>query len=331
MNFEIISHDGIIYKSELKELGGNLNYEELASKCVQEGYILLDDTNKKSANSLKWYLQEMAQYDMLTLEEERELGFILLNGDDQEKKEAREKLINANLRLVVSIAKKYFYKTSVQNLDIIQMGNMGLVTAVDKFDVTKGNRFSTFATYWIKQAILRGLSSEARSIRLPENIIQKLNFVNDKRKAYQQENGVNPTDEELSFLTGFPVDEIQLLMNHSKGAISLNAKISDETDDILEDLCPDKSIQTPEDYLSEITNKEIIKTLLATLGDEREAEIIRQRFGLDDNREKSWIEIGQNIGLSHTRVEQLFTKALRKLSSPARKKILERQLYGEEV
>lgn len=307
---------GFLYKSSLTE--------EEEKFCRDNDILVIEDENKKSSNIFKLYLQEIGSYPMLTPEEERELGYALLT---DQKEAAKEKLINANLRLVVSIAKKYFYKTPVSNLDIIQMGNMGLMTAADKYDVTKGNKFATFATYWIRQAILRGLSEQSRNIRLPENIISKLNYVNKCKKDFEQENGESPTIDELASLTGYNSAEVKLLLDHSLTPLSLSQRVSDDTDDSLEDLCADTSIRTPEQAFAQTANKELVDKMLSTLGDEREIAIVRQRFGLDDGQEKTWAEIGKNVGLSHTRVEQLFKKALKKLSSPSRKKIFADQFY----
>ena len=265
----------------------------------------------------KAYLQQISRIPLLTPEEEYELALKVREGDAA----AREKFIESNLRLVVYIAKPYLNRAKLPLLDLIQEGNLGLATAVDKFDPTLGNRFSTYATWWIKQAIGKAAVESSRSIKLPAHIIAELSKMNATIKALIQENNKEPTAAEIAARMGVDVKKIKTLKNIVKDPISMESTIGEDDEATVGDLIADEDTTSPlEDVYQEQIRKKICD-ILDTL-DEREAQIVRLRYGFDDNKPKTLEDVGNRLNLSKERVRQIENIALRKLRNPRRATML---------
>ena len=265
----------------------------------------------------KAYLQQISRIPLLTPEEEYELALKVREGDAA----AREKFIESNLRLVVYHAKTYLNRAKLPLLDLIQEGNIGLATAVDKFDPTLGNRFSTYATWWIKQAIGKAVVDSSRSIKLPAHIITELSKMNATIKALSQENNREPTVAEIAMRMGVDVKKIKTLKNIIKDPISMESTIGEDDEATVGDLIADEETTSPlDDVYHEQVHKKICD-ILDTL-DEREAQIVRLRYGFDDNKPKTLEDVGNRLNLSKERVRQIENIALRKLRNPRRATML---------
>lgn len=264
------------------------------------------------SDATRAYLNSIRAIPLLTFEEEQELGARIAAGD----KSAREKLINSNLRLVVSIAKKYVYRSKMPFLDLIQEGNMGLITAVDKFDYTKGLKFSTYATYWIKQAIGKFVVENSHSIRIPAHVIETLSKISKATNALAIELNREPTNAEIAARVEMPESKVKELRAMKKDAVSIDQKLNDEDDATIGDLVADDT-EAPEVALmqNEVTQK--IEEVLGSL-ESREADILRRRFGLETGHPQTLEEVGKHYGLSKERIRQIEDKAMRKLRNPMR-------------
>lgn len=270
--------------------------------------------NTPIMNSTKLYLNSIKNNKLLTYQEEQKLGEEILKGNIK----AKEKLIESNLRLVVSIAKKYINKSSLTFLDLIQEGNLGLIKAADKFDYTLGYKFSTYATYWIKQSISRAIIEQSKNIRLPDNIVGLLNKINHFKKDYIQKYNKEPDIANIAKAVNIPVSKLKKILDNSKDTISINTIIgNDEDDTTLEDLIEDKQNLSPEKQIEQIMIKEEIKKILSTLS-KREKKVIEMRFGLDDNSAKTLEECSKYFGLTKERIRQIENEALKKLRNPIR-------------
>ena len=275
-----------------------------------------DNNDDIIPNSIKIYLKEIGKYPLLTRKEENQIATAASKGD----LEAKEQLINHNLRLVVSIAKKYMGR-GLNLLDLIQEGNVGLIKAVDKFDVSKGFKFSTYATYWIKQAISYAIADQTRNIRIPPHTIKLINSIQKVEQSFLQKNKRKPEQEEVANILNIDIKKIQNAYFWIKDTTSLDIVIGNDEDTTIGSLVEDKS--TESDFLS-IEKKEIsdvIENVLNTLN-EREKIVITRRFGLAGCNAETLDEIGKSLGLSKERIRQIENSALRKLRNPRRAQIL---------
>ena len=269
-------------------------------------------------DSVKMYLKEIGKYDLLKAEDEPILAKKILEGDE----EAKQTLINANLRLVVNIAKHYVGR-GMLFLDLIQEGNLGLMKAVDKFDYTKGYKFSTYATWWIRQAITRAIADQARTIRIPVHMVETINKMTRIQRQLIQDFGREPTAEEISDamngeLSAKRIREIQRI---AMEPVSLETPIGEEDDSHLGDFIEDKESESPVDFTTRQLLKEELYAILKDLSD-REERVIRLRYGLDDNRPRTLEEVGREFGVTRERIRQIEAKAIKKLRHPTRSKRL---------
>lgn len=319
---------------ELEEI--EVSKEELEDLSVPEG-INIDD-------HVKMYLKEIGKVNLLTPEEELSLAKRMADGetakeqieeigeniDEDSKKQidlliadgekAKKSLAEANLRLVVSIAKRYVGR-GMLFLDLIQEGNLGLIKAVDKFDYTKGYKFSTYATWWIRQAITRAIADQARTIRIPVHMVETINKLVRVSRQLVQELGREPTPEELAKELNMPVDKVREISKISQEPVSLETPIGEEEDSHLGDFIPDEDAPEPSEAASFVLLKEQLGAVLETLS-EREAKVLRLRFGLDDGRARTLEEVGKEFDVTRERIRQIEAKALRKLRHPSRSKKL---------
>lgn len=271
--------------------------------------IVIDDP-------VKVYLKEIGRVPLLTPEEEIELAVRIMDGDEYAKK----RLSEANLRLVVSIAKRYVGR-GMQFLDLIQEGNLGLIKAVEKFDYTKGFKFSTYATWWIRQAITRAIADQARTIRIPVHMVETINKVKKVSSQLLHKNGHEPSAEEISQELDMPVDKVREIMRVAQEPVSLETPIGEEEDSHLGDFIPDDEAPAPADAASHTLLKEQLGEVLSTLTP-REAKVLRLRFGLEDGRPRTLEEVGKEFDVTRERIRQIEAKALRKLRHPSRSKKL---------
>ena len=265
---------------------------------------------------VKMYLKEIGRVPLLSADEEVELAIKMQNGDV----EARKKLSEANLRLVVSIAKRYVGR-GMLFLDLIQEGNLGLIRAVEKFDYTKGYKFSTYATWWIRQAITRAIADQARIIRIPVHMVETINKIVRIERQLVQELGRTPTANEIAAEAGMSVEKIHEIMKIAQEPVSLETPIGKEEDSHLGDFIPDEDAPAPADAASRELLKETISEVLFTLTP-REEKVLRLRFGLVDGRPRTLEEVGDEFGVTRERIRQIEAKALRKLRHPMRSKKL---------
>jgi len=282
--------------------------------------LLLDDnalTKDLTINDpVRMYLKEIGQIKLLSMEEELKLADRILEGDEQAKSELAE----ANLRLVVSIAKRYVGR-GMLFLDLIQEGNIGLMKAVDKFDVTKGYKFSTYATWWIRQAITRAIADQARTIRVPVHMVETINKLARVQRQLTLELNREPSEDELAKKMGLPVEKIREIYKISQDPVSLETPIGEEDDSHLGDFIKDERNVSPEEYATNELLKDEISEVLQTLT-EREEKVIRLRFGLEDGKSRTLEEVGQMFGVTRERIRQIEAKALRKLRHPSRSRKL---------
>ncbi len=311
----------------LEELGieviddiGDLSFDDLDVSLVDDNnfdddiqisgdYIALDDP-------VKVYLKEIGRVPLLTPEEEIELAERILQGDSA----AKQRLSEANLRLVVSIAKKYLGR-GMPFLDLIQEGNLGLIKAVEKFDYTKGFKFSTYATWWIRQAVTRAIADQARTIRIPVHMVETINKVKKASSMLLHQNGHEPSAEEVAVVLGMPVDKVRGIMRVAQEPVSLETPIGEEEDSHLGDFIPDEDALEPADAASHALLKELLNEVLTSLTP-REEKVLKLRFGLIDGRSRTLEEVGKEFNVTRERIRQIEAKALRKLRHPSRSKKL---------
>ena len=281
-----------------------------------------DDSNQLGSNvkindPVKMYLKEIGRVELLSHDEEIVLAKLILEGDE----EAKKKLAAANLRLVVSIAKRYVGR-GMLFLDLIQEGNMGLIKAVEKFDYTKGFKFSTYATWWIRQAITRAIADQARTIRIPVHMVETINKLTRVQRQLIQELGREPTAEEISEkMDGMTPDKVREIQKISLEPVSLETPIGEEDDSHLGDFIEDEGAMSPDDYAANELLKDELNEVLLELTD-REEKVLRLRFGLDDGRTRTLEEVGKEFNVTRERIRQIEAKALRKLKHPSRSKRL---------
>lgn len=267
-------------------------------------------------DSTRFYLKEISKIPLLTFEEEKALAERIAKGDQ----EAVDEMVRHNLRLVVSIAKKY-KGCGLPLLDLIQEGNVGLIEGAKKFDLAKGYRFSTYATWWIRQKIGRALSDQSRNIRIPAHIAELTSRIKRNMGEMTQKLGRVPTEKELADALGVDEDKVKIALDMSQATTSLDVPVGDDDDATIGDLQADNNAVNPYYNLVKEANREIIESVLATLN-EREAQILRLRFGMVDNKAYTLEEIGKEMGVTRERIRQLETRALRKLRNPLRQRIL---------
>ncbi len=303
-NIEIV--EDMVIDTDLKLAYDPDLADDLEMSLSTEG-IAIDDP-------VKIYLKEIGRVPLLTTEEEIELAQKMADGD----KYAKKRLSEANLRLVVSIAKKYVGR-GMQFLDLIQEGNLGLIKAVEKFDYTKGFKFSTYATWWIRQAITRAIADQARTIRIPVHMVETITKVKKVSSQLLHENGHDPSPEEIAEKLAMPVDKVREIMRVAQDPVSLETPIGEEEDSHLGDFIPDDDAPAPAEAASHTLLKEQLNEVLSTLTD-REAKVLKLRFGLEDGKARTLEEVGQRFDVTRERIRQIEAKALRKLRHPSRSK-----------
>ncbi len=302
---EIVSEDGSDEEASAAEITADTQVEDLTlSKDV------------KINDPVRMYLKEIGRINLLTSDEEFEYAHRAVEGDE----EAKKALAESNLRLVVSIAKRYVGR-GMLFLDLIQEGNIGLMKAVDKFDPTKGYKFSTYATWWIRQAITRAIADQARTIRVPVHMVETINKLARIQRQLTQELNREPTDEELAKKLGITVEKVREVYKISQDPVSLETPIGEEDDSHLGDFIKDERAMGPEEYTTQEMLKEELDSVLLTLT-EREEKVLRLRFGLDDGQCRTLEEVGQIFGVTRERIRQIEAKALRKLRHPSRSRKL---------
>ena len=264
-------------------------------------------------DSVKIYLQQIGKIPLLTAEQELEVAKKIKESNDDK---AKEVLVNANLRLVVSIAKKYIGR-GLSFLDLIQEGNMGLMKAAEKFDYAKGYKFSTYATWWIRQAITRSISDQARTIRVPVHMIEQINKVVRESRQLMQRFGREPTDDEVAAQLGWPVSRVKQVKNVAREPISLETPIGEGEDSLLGDFIEDKDVENPASKTAYTMLQDHLHSILATLPP-REQEVLKMRFGLDDGFSLTLEEVGLYFDVTRERIRQIEAKALRRLRHPRR-------------
>ena len=316
--------------------------DDLMQKIEDNGIAIVDENGEPAAISLKkqkkvskkemsdmsapsgvkindpvrMYLKEIGRVSLLTADEEVALALKVQQGDQ----EAKQRLAEANLRLVVSIAKRYVGR-GMQFLDLIQEGNMGLMKAVEKFDYRKGFKFSTYATWWIRQAITRAIADQARTIRIPVHMVETINKLIRIQRQLLQDLGREPTPEEIGAEMDMPTEKVREILKIAQEPVSLETPIGEEDDSHLGDFIEDQDATSPEDHASYELLKEQLESVLDTLTD-REENVLRLRFGLDDGRTRTLEEVGKVFGVTRERIRQIEAKALRKLRHPSRSKQL---------
>ncbi len=292
-----------------------LNFDLEMPKAVEMGAV---DNSKNAAmdDPVKVYLKEIGRVPLLTPEEEIELAIRISEGDEA----AKQKLAESNLRLVVSIAKRYVGR-GMQFLDLIQEGNLGLIKAVDKFDFTKGFKFSTYATWWIRQAITRAIADQARTIRIPVHMVETINKVKKTSSLLLHKNGRDPTAEEIAKELDMPVEKVREILRVAQEPVSLETPIGEEEDSHLGDFIPDDDALAPADAASMLLLKEQLADVLKTLTP-REEKVLSLRFGLEDGHPRTLEEVGKEFNVTRERIRQIEAKALRKLRHPSRSKKL---------
>ncbi len=311
---DISSSDGdeFVSSEELSEIEkdavNKASAEELDNMFASEG-LAVDDP-------VRMYLKDIGKVPLLSAEKEVELAERLMNGDESAKNE----LVESNLRLVVSIAKRYVGK-GMYFLDLIQEGNLGLMKAVEKFDYTKGYKFSTYATWWIRQAITRSIADQARTIRIPVHMVETIHKVSKASRQLVQELGRDPTATEIGEYVGLDADRVSEIMKIAQDPISLETPIGEEDDSYLGDFIPDSDTMAPADAASYQLMREQLNNVLATLTP-REELVLKLRFGLTDGRARTLEEVGQEFNITRERIRQIEAKALRKLKHPSRSKRL---------
>ena len=303
------------------------NSEELAEEDGDDDGVVLTKTGEIDVEAtvpktlptddpVRMYLKEIGKVSLLTADEERELAIRMEQGDE----EAKKKLCESNLRLVVSIAKRYLNR-GLSFLDLIQEGNLGLIKAVDKFDYTKGYKFSTYATWWIGQAITRSIADQARTIRIPVHMVETINKLIRISRQLLQEYGREPTSEEIAKEMGITVEKVREIKKISQDPVSLETPIGEEEDSHLGDFIPDDDVPAPVDAAAYSMLKEQLMEVLDTLSD-REKKVLMLRFGLEDGRPRTLEEVGKEFNVTRERIRQIEAKALRKLRHPSRSKKL---------
>ncbi len=310
---EVLEDNGValpggLSESELEEIQKEVSKFETSAnmeKILEQEGVTIDDP-------VRQYLKEIGRIPLLDADREKELAERMMNGDEY----AKNALVESNLRLVVSIAKKYLGR-GMYFLDLIQEGNLGLMKAVEKFDHTKGYKFSTYATWWIRQAITRAIADQARTIRIPVHMVETIHKVTKYSRQMLQELGREPTAEEIGEKIGLSADRVREILKISQDPVSLETPIGEEEDSHLGDFIPDDDTPAPADAAASTILREVIERELHTLTP-REEHVIKLRFGLYDGRNRTLEEVGKEFDITRERIRQIEAKALRKLRHPSR-------------
>ncbi|MEG2382244.1 MAG: RNA polymerase sigma factor RpoD [Oscillospiraceae bacterium] len=303
-----IDEEALPELEELEELEEVTEEEIVTTEAVVDSFSTDDP--------VRMYLKEIGKIPLLSPEEEIDLAIKMAGGDE----DAKRRMAEANLRLVVSIAKRYVGR-GMLFLDLIQEGNLGLIKAVEKFDYTKGYKFSTYATWWIRQAITRAIADQARTIRIPVHMVETINKVIRVSRQLLQELGHDPSPEEIAEEMGMPVEKVRDILKIAQEPVSLETPIGEEEDSHLGDFIPDEDASEPSEAASFTLLKEQLKTVLSTLTP-REEKVLRLRFGIEDGRTRTLEEVGKEFNVTRERIRQIEAKALRKLRHPSRSKKL---------
>lgn len=307
---------------ELREIIESFQKEGIIVESLDEEIIKDEDlkdiiTTVKVDDPVKMYLKDIGSVKLLTSEQEVELAKRILEGDQR----AKEELCERNLKLVVSIAKKYVNRSSMQFLDLIQEGNLGLLKAVEKFDFTKGFRFSTYATWWIRQAITRAIADQARIIRIPVHMVETIHKLSRVSKQLTQELGRDPSNAEIAERMGITEQRVNEIQKIALDPISLESPVGEEDESKISDFVEDESMKSPTESAAQDILKSQLMAVIETLTP-REQKVIRLRYGLDDNHSRTLEEVGKEFNVTRERIRQIEAKALRKLRNPNRSKKL---------
>ena len=314
LSIDIIDEDLDIELDEEPEIDDEII--ELEEEITEEDFDVAITDNISVDDPVRMYLKEIGKVPLLTAEEEKDLAMRMAEGDE----EAKKKLTEANLRLVVSIAKRYVGR-GMLFLDLIQEGNLGLIKAVDKFDFEKGFKFSTYATWWIRQAITRAIADQARTIRIPVHMVETINKLIRVSRNLLQKLGRDPLPEELAEEMGIPEEKVREILKIAQEPVSLETPIGEEEDSHLGDFIPDDDAPAPAEAAAYSLLKEQLGDVLDTLTP-REEKVLKLRFGLEDGRARTLEEVGKEFNVTRERIRQIEAKALRKLRHPSRSKKL---------
>ena len=316
INYELTAKDLEGIKEKLEEMG--VTIEESVDNTIKDEELKDLISNIKVDDPVKMYLKDIGQAQLLTSEQEVELAKKILEGDVHAKQELSER----NLKLVVSIAKKYVNRSSMQFLDLIQEGNLGLLKAVEKFDYTKGFRFSTYATWWIRQSITRAIADQARTIRIPVHMVETIHRLSRVSKQLMQELGRDATNAEIAERMGISESRVVEIQKIAQDPVSLESPVGEEDESKISDFVEDESIKSPTDSTAQDILKTQLLQVIETLTP-REQKVIRLRYGLDDNHPRTLEEVGKEFNVTRERIRQIEAKALRKLRHPNRSKKLQ--------
>ncbi len=308
--------DSIRLMDELEKSGITITDREDPDTAAEESIKEAASDEINVDDSVRMYLKEIGKVPLLNADQEQELARRMLDGDES----AKDVLIESNLRLVVSIAKKYMNR-GLALLDLIQEGNLGLIKAVDKFDYSMGYKFSTYATWWIRQAISRAIADQARTIRIPVHMVETINKLNRIERQLIQELGREPDSKELAEKMGISEEKIREIQKISQDPVSIDKPVGEEEDSHLVDFIASDETASPDEITARGLLKEELIETLNTLS-EREAQVLRRRFGLDDGRQRTLEEVGREFGVTRERIRQIEAKAIRKLRHPSRSKKL---------
>ena len=324
--------DNTIDEAEIEKIFSDDEELEKAYDALYEANIqvVLPDFDEESnddlkfnsvSNSAKIYMRQIHTIPLLSPEQELYLAKRVVDGDI----EAKNKLVESNLRLVASIARKYVGKCNLSFLDLVQEGNLGLYKAADKYDYTKGFKFSTYATYWVRQAISRAIADQGRTIRTPVHVVESLSKISKARAELLQTLGHEPTEEEIGAATGLTAEKVAMYLAASKNPLSIDKPVAEDDDVDMTDIVPDLNQETPEEKVRRDATKQAINDILGTLSD-REKLVVQMRFGLEDGTGHTLDEIGKVLGVTRERARQIEAKAMQKLRNPLRANQLKEQI-----
>ncbi|MBE5758100.1 MAG: RNA polymerase sigma factor RpoD [Clostridiales bacterium] len=316
VNFELSLDEINNVKETLEEAG--ISVEATIDETIKDEELKEIISNVKVDDPVKMYLKDIGQAQLLTPEQEVELAKKIIEGDEYAKKELSER----NLKLVVSIAKKYVNRSSMQFLDLIQEGNLGLLKAVEKFDYTKGYRFSTYATWWIRQSITRAIADQARTIRIPVHMVETIHRLSRVSKQLMQELGRDPSNSEIAERMGISEARVMEIQKIAQDPVSLESPVGEEDESKISDFVEDETIKSPTESAAQDILKTQLLQVIETLTP-REQKVIRLRYGLDDNHSRTLEEVGKEFNVTRERIRQIEAKALRKLRHPNRSKKLQ--------